>query len=50
MLTYSEHWVSREPDTDAGMLLRGWATVTLLHAPAFEPDAPLPELDEPLAG
>lgn len=48
MLTYSEHWVSREPDTDAGMLLRGWATVTLLHAPAFEADAPLPERHEPL--
>jgi 5'-nucleotidase len=48
MLTYSEHQVSQEPDTDAGLLLRGWATVTLLHAPAFEADAALPERHAPL--
>lgn len=48
VLTYAEHWVSREPDTDAGMLERGWATMTLLHAPAYDADAPLPELRAPL--
>lgn len=49
MLTYSELAASQESETDAGLLLRGWATVTLLHAPAFEADAPLPELPGPLA-
>lgn len=48
MLTYSELAASQESETDAGLLLRGWATVTLLHAPAFEADASLPELHEPL--
>lgn len=48
MLTYSELAASQESETDAGLLLRGWATVTLLHAPAFEADAPLPELHAPL--
>ncbi|RMI12932.1 5'/3'-nucleotidase SurE [Cellulomonas triticagri] len=48
MLTYAEHGGSQEPDTDAGLLLRGWATVTLVHAPAFDADADLPERDAPL--
>jgi 5'-nucleotidase len=49
MLTYTEHGASQDPDTDAGLLLRGWATVTLVHAPAFDADAALPELPGPLA-
>lgn len=48
MLTYSEHQASQEQDTDAGLLLRGWATVTLLHAPAFDAEADLPESPGPL--
>ncbi len=48
MLTYQEVEVTREPDTDAGLLARGWATLTLLHAPAFDADAELPELHTPL--
>lgn len=48
MLTYQEHAASQESETDAGLLLRGWATVTLLHAPAFDADAPLPESTGPL--
>jgi 5'-nucleotidase len=48
MLTYSELAASQESETDAGLLLRGWATVTLLHAPAFEAEAALPELHAPL--
>jgi 5'-nucleotidase len=48
MLTYQEHAASQESETDAGLLLRGWATVTLLHAPAFDADAPLPESAGPL--
>ncbi|GCD21945.1 5'/3'-nucleotidase SurE [Cellulomonas algicola] len=42
-LTYSDVEITREPDTDAGMLARGWATVTQLLAPAFDADAELPE-------
>ncbi len=49
MLTYQELAASQESETDAGLLLRGWATVTLLHAPAFDADAPLPELGQPLS-
>ncbi|WP_454049905.1 5'/3'-nucleotidase SurE [Cellulomonas sp. Marseille-Q8402] len=48
MLTYSELAASQETETDAGLLLRGWATVTQLHAPAFDADATLPELQGPL--
>lgn len=48
MLTYSELAAAQESDTDAGLLLRGWATVTQLYAPAFDADAPLPELTGPL--
>lgn len=48
MLTYSELAAGQESDTDAGLLLRGWATITLVHAPAFDPDAPVPELPTPL--
>ncbi len=48
MLTYQELTASQEADTDAGLLARGWATVTLLHAPAFDSGAALPELAEPL--
>jgi 5'-nucleotidase len=47
-LRYAEVPASRESDTDAGLLLRGWATVTLVHAPAFDADAALPELTGPL--
>lgn len=48
MLTYSELAASQESETDAGLLLRGWATVSLVHAPAFDPQASLPELHGPL--
>lgn len=48
MLTYQENSATQEPDTDAGLLARGWATLTLLHAPAFDADAELPESAEPL--
>lgn len=48
MLTYQESSATQEPDSDAGLLARGWATVTLLHAPAFDPEIPLPESDTPL--
>ncbi|WP_448058920.1 5'/3'-nucleotidase SurE [Cellulomonas hominis] len=48
MLTYSDVEVTREPHTDAGLLARGWATVTLLRAPCFDADAGLPQLDGPL--
>jgi 5'-nucleotidase len=47
-LTYAEVPAPRDADTDAGLLLRGWATVTLVHAPAFDADAALPELTGPL--
>lgn len=49
MLTYEELSAEREPDTDAGLLAAGWATVTLLHAPAFDAGAALPEHPAPLA-
>ncbi|HEY0216042.1 MAG TPA: 5'/3'-nucleotidase SurE [Cellulomonas sp.] len=49
MLTYQELTAGQEADTDAGLLARGWATVTLLHSPAFDADAALPELAEPLS-
>jgi 5'-nucleotidase len=42
-LTYSDVEITREPDTDAGLLARGWATVTQLRAPCFDADADLPE-------
>ncbi|NMR19721.1 5'/3'-nucleotidase SurE [Cellulomonas fimi] len=44
VLTYSEVEVNREMDTDAGLLARGWATVTLLRAPVHDADAAVPEL------
>lgn len=47
-LSFAGTDAAQEPDSDAGMLVRGWATITLLHAPAFLADAELPELD--LAG
>lgn len=48
MLTYSDIEVAREPETDAGLLARGWATITQLRAPCFDADATLPELAGPL--
>jgi 5'-nucleotidase len=43
-LTYADVEITREPDTDAGLLARGWATLTQLRAPCFDADAALPEL------
>ncbi|MGY4645288.1 5'/3'-nucleotidase SurE [Cellulomonas sp. URHB0016] len=43
-LTYADVEITREPNTDAGLLARGWATLTQLRAPCFDADADLPEL------
>lgn len=48
-LTYSDVEITREPETDAGLLARGWATLTQLRAPCFDADAVLPE-HGPLSG
>ncbi len=40
---YAEIDRSREPDSDAGLLAAGWATLSLLQAPCFDADAQLPE-------
>jgi 5'-nucleotidase len=48
MLTYSEIELTREVDTDAGLLARGWATITLLRAPCVDPDSFVPELPDGL--
>lgn len=45
-LTYTGTDASSEPRSDAGLLSRGWATVSLLRAPVADDDAPLPS-DEP---
>jgi 5'-nucleotidase len=50
MLTYQEPSATQDADTDAGLLARGWATITLLHSPAFDADADLPETSGPLPG
>jgi len=44
ILTDSEIEVTREVDTDAGLLARGWATITVLRVPCFDADPALPEL------
>lgn len=49
LLTYQEYSATREQETDAGLLAHGWATVTMLHAPAYDEGAVLPELAGPLA-
>ncbi|WP_298455382.1 5'/3'-nucleotidase SurE [uncultured Cellulomonas sp.] len=38
----------RDPDSDAGLLAGGWATLTLLRAPCSEVSAQLPEHPRPL--
>jgi len=43
MVTYAEVDPARDRASDAGLLAAGWATLTLLEAPAFVPDADLPE-------
>lgn len=43
MVTYAEIDPARDADSDAGLLAQGWATLTLLEAPAFDADAELPE-------
>lgn len=43
LLTYSDVEITTESDTDAGLLARGWATLTQLRAPCFDANAPLPE-------
>lgn len=45
LLTYSDVAIVRESATDAALLARGYATVTLLRAPVYDPDAALPEFD-----
>lgn len=40
-LTFSEIDVTREPDTDAGLQVDGWATVTTLRGPQEDPAVPL---------
>ncbi len=47
---YTEVDRSQDRDSDAGLLADGWATLSLLQAPCFDPDAALPEhLDGPPA-
>lgn len=43
MVTYAEIDPARDAASDAGLLAEGWATLTLLEAPAFLPGADLPE-------
>ncbi|MDT0167344.1 5'/3'-nucleotidase SurE [Actinotalea sp. AC32] len=44
-VSYAEIDRSRDAASDAGLLAAGWATMSLLRAPCFEPEAELPELD-----
>lgn len=44
-LTYTGTDASSEPRSDAGLLSRGWATVSLLRAPVADEDAQLPSDD-----
>lgn len=46
MVTYAEIDPARDAASDAGLLADGWATLTLLEAPAFVADAELPEHPE----
>ncbi|KGM13441.1 5'/3'-nucleotidase SurE [Cellulomonas bogoriensis] len=48
MVTYSEIDPARDAESDAGLLARGWATMTLLQAPCFDPDADIEEVTGPL--
>lgn len=43
MVTYAEIDPARDAGSDAGLVAQGWATLTLLEAPAFDEDADLPE-------
>ncbi|MCL3861415.1 5'/3'-nucleotidase SurE [Actinotalea sp. K2] len=42
-VTYAEIDPTTDVDSDAGLLAAGWATLTLLRAPCFDPDVTLPE-------
>lgn len=44
MLQYSGTERESEPESDTGLLTRGWATATLLRAPFAEHDVELPDL------
>lgn len=44
-VTYSEIDPTADAESDAGLLAAGWATMTLVQAPCWAPDADLPELD-----
>jgi 5'-nucleotidase len=42
-VTYAEIDPTQDADSDAGLLARGWATLTLLRAPCWDENARLPE-------
>ena len=44
-LTYTGTDMSKEPQSDAGLVARGWATVSLLRAPVADDDADLPHFE-----
>lgn len=44
-VSYTEIDPTTDADSDAGLLAAGWATMSLLQAPCWAPDADLPELD-----
>jgi 5'-nucleotidase len=48
LVTYSEIDPTQEPESDAGLLAAGWATMTLIQAPCFDRDADLPDHEGPL--
>lgn len=49
-VTYSEIDPTQDEESDAGLLAAGWATMTLIQAPAFDHEVELPGLDGPLGG
>ncbi|MBC7291282.1 MAG: 5'/3'-nucleotidase SurE [Actinotalea sp.] len=44
-VSYEEIDPSADAESDAGLLAAGWATMSLLQAPCWAPEADLPELD-----
>src|SRR5690606_17454610 len=47
-VTFEEIDPTQDAESDAGLLAAGWATMTLIQAPAFDRDAELPEHHGPL--